>query len=69
MANHTGGGDCEYCKTHGLYDEFPRLKDTSKRHAIQTTEQGQLFDPSAFHDRRKASSYDPNAGAAINPGS
>jgi hypothetical protein len=63
MANHKEGGDCEYCQSHGLYNEFPNLKKTGGNHAIQTNEQLQLF-----NDRRYRT-YDPNAGAAINPGS
>lgn len=63
MADHTPGGDCEYCKSHGLYDEFPSLKRGGGNRAIQRTEQLSLFNDTQFQG------YDPNAGAAINPGS
>lgn len=60
MADHK---DCQYCAEHGLYGEAKWLDKTGNKHAVNQHEQLQLFSDRQFNG------YDPNAGAAINPGS
>jgi hypothetical protein len=49
MSDHTS---CPYCEEHNLQEESPWLSKTGTHHAINETEQLQLFDPDLFNDRR-----------------